>query len=130
LDPNGLRCAGETAFFKHLYTGYYARSIGFSYWRGKRDREVDMVADLDGRVVPFEVKYRSPENTGPRDLAGLAELCDEKKIPHAHVITRDSGDFGVMTLRPGLATRVLKIPAPLACFWLGQSELKRIDAQD
>ncbi|MBX7258976.1 MAG: ATP-binding protein [Candidatus Hydrogenedentes bacterium] len=129
-DPDGLARAVETAFFKHLYTRYYARSVGFSYWRGKKDHEVDMVADLEGRVVPFEVKYRAPEHTGPRDLKGLAELCEDKKVGHGYVITRDPTDFSVITLRPGQATRVLKIPAPLACFWLGQSELKRVEAQD
>ena len=129
-DPVALGSAVETAFFKHLYTRYYARSVGFSYWRGKNDHEVDMVADLEGRVVPFEVKYRAPEHTGPRDLKGLAELCEEKKVENGYVITRDPSDFGVITLRPGQATRVLKIPAPLACYWLGQSELRRVEAKE
>ncbi|MGE3888973.1 MAG: DUF4143 domain-containing protein [Vicinamibacterales bacterium] len=57
-DDAGMGRAVETAFFKHVLTRYYARSIGFSYWRGKGGREVDIIADLGDRRVPFEVKYR------------------------------------------------------------------------
>ena len=50
----------ETVFFKHICTRYHARSVGFPCWRGTHDREVDIIADLDGDLVPFEVKYRPP----------------------------------------------------------------------
>jgi predicted AAA+ superfamily ATPase len=58
--------AVETAFFKHVFTRYYARSIGFSYWRGRNDREVDIISDMEGTLVPFEVKYRPPAHTSFR----------------------------------------------------------------
>jgi len=55
-DTAALGLAVEPAFFKHLYTRYYAQSIGLSYWRGgPRDLEVDVVADVGGRLVPFLV---------------------------------------------------------------------------
>ena len=55
-DAAALGLAVEPAFFKHLYTRYYAQSIGLSYWRGgPRDLEVDVVADVGGRLVPFLV---------------------------------------------------------------------------
>lgn len=124
-DATGLGHAVETAFFKHVFTRYYARSVGFSYFRGKRDREVDIIADLDGRLVPFEVKYRSPDNTGIGELKGMIEFCADKNVKRGYVITRDLTDFQVLDVeRDGAKARLLKIPAPLACYWLGRSELE------
>jgi hypothetical protein len=124
-DPDALGRAVETAFFKHVFTRYYARSVGFSYWRGKQDREVDIIADLDGRLVPFEVKYRAPQHTGVGDLKGMVGFCAEHKIETGYVITREMTDFQVMEVdREGAKARLLKIPAPLACYWLGRSELE------
>lgn len=124
-DANGLGKAVETAFFKHVFTRYYARSVGFSYWRGKNDCEVDIIADLGNRLVPFEVKYRAPHHTGLGDLRGLIEFCGEHNVDRGYVITRDLSDFQVVTAETKSGkSRLLKIPAPLACFWLGQSELE------
>ncbi|MCC7180417.1 MAG: ATP-binding protein [Acidobacteria bacterium] len=124
-DDIGLGRAVETAFFKHVLTRYYARSIGFSYWRGKGDREVDIIADLGNRRVPFEVNYRGPNHTRPADLKGLAEFCADHKVDVAYVITRELTDFRVMPLGAhGATARALKVPAALACYWLGRSELE------
>jgi len=122
-DADGLARAVETAFFKHIFTRFYARSIGFSYWRGKKDREVDIIADVDGKVVPFEVKYRSLDRTGLADLKGMAEFCKEHGIDRGYVISRELSDFRVQTI-PGSrhSTLLLNIPAALACYWLGRSE--------
>ena len=78
-EPDALGRAVETAFFKHVFTRYYARSVGFSYWRGKQDREVDIIADLDGRLVPFEVKYRAPQHTGMGELKGMVAFVRSTK---------------------------------------------------
>jgi uncharacterized protein len=130
-DPNALGRAVETAFFKHAFTRYYARSIGFSYWRGKQDREVDIIADVDGRLVPFEVKYRSPQHTGLGDLKGMIDFCREKKVERGYVITRDMADFQVLNdTRDPSDLQLLKIPAPLACYWLGRSELEADRRED
>jgi predicted AAA+ superfamily ATPase len=124
-DSNALGRAVETAFFKHLFTRYYARSIGFSYWRGKRDKEVDIIADLGDRLVPFEVKYRTPKHTGIQELKGLIEFCAQQNTEKGYVITRELPDFQVMDVQHKTAkARFLKIPAPLACYWLGRSELE------
>jgi uncharacterized protein len=41
------------------------------------------------------------------------------------VITRQPTDFGVLRLNEGgVDIELLKIPAPLACYWLGRAELK------
>lgn len=124
-DPNGMGRAVETAFFKHVFTRFYSRSVGFSYWRGKGEREVDIIAHIDGRLVPFEVKYRAPEHTGIGELKGLTHFCAEHFVEKGYVITREITDFQIIDLeRDGAKARLLKIPAPLACYWLGRSELE------
>jgi predicted AAA+ superfamily ATPase len=121
-DAAAVSRAVETAFFKHVFTRYYDFNVAFTYWRGRKDEEVDVVADLRGKLVPFEVKY-SHQHTGAGDLKGLVALCTERKIPRGYAITREMSDFSILPLNNGPATRILKIPAPLACYWLGQSEL-------
>jgi len=123
-DDTALGSAVEAAFFKHVYTRYYEQSIGFSYWRGKKSHEVDIVADIGRRLVPFEVKYRATE-TGAGALKGLTEFCEARRVDRAYVITKDIRDFGVMPLTTVEGGPIaLKVPAPLACYWLGQSELE------
>lgn len=134
-DPIALGVAVETAFFKHIFARYYSRSVGFSYWRGKNDREVDIVAEVEGRLTPFEVKYRS-RHTGAGDLKGLAEFCEARKAPRGYVITREIQDFSILSLGKAVETtigsapiRIAKIPAPLACFWLGKTELDELPGE-
>jgi hypothetical protein len=58
-------------------------------------------------------------------LKGLIEFCAGRKIEKGYVITREMSDFRVMEVeRDGAKARLLKIPAPLACYWLGRSELE------
>jgi hypothetical protein len=121
-DPAALGVATETAVFKHLFARYYAQNVRFTYWRGKKDREVDLVAEIGGQIIPFEVKYRA-QHTGLRDLKGLIELCQQKNIDRAYVVTKSLDDFGVVADLPDTATRILRIPAPLLCYWMGESEL-------
>ena len=80
--------------------------------------------------MPFEVKYRAT-STGAATLKGLSEFCDARGVGKAYVITKDIGDFGVLRLSAaGQGPLVLRIPAPLACYWLGQSELGQTAASD
>ncbi|MBM3334083.1 ATP-binding protein [Candidatus Sumerlaeota bacterium] len=123
-DSEALGRGVETAFFRHVFARYYSQSVGFSYWRGKHDHEVDIIAETPDRLVPFEVKYRPSGYTGPDQLKGLAEFCADRRVAEAYVITRDLTDFGVTPLGAGLGEiAVLRMPGPLACYWLGQSEL-------
>jgi len=130
-DDAALGHAVETAFFKHVYTRYYRRSIGFSYWRGRKGHEVDVIADAGaGHLTPFEVKYRSTE-TGVANLKGLAEFCEARRVERAYVLTKDVRDFGVLPLPVSNGnTLALKVPAPLACYWLGCSELEQYAKPD
>src|SRR5690606_15479215 len=59
-DSVRLGAAVETAFFKHVFTRYYSSTPRFSYWQDKRNRnlEVDLIAEVGDRLIPFEVKYR------------------------------------------------------------------------
>ena len=126
-DASALGVAVETAFFNHVFTRYYRQSIGFTYWRGRNDEEVDIIASMEGRYVPFEVKYRS-QSTGAGDLKGMEQFCAERKVDRGYVITKDMADFSVMPLmRAAANARIVKIPAPLACYWLGRLEVEAAD---
>lgn len=122
-----LGAAVETAFFKHVFTRYYGDQPSFTYWRDKtnKDLEVDLIATIGERIVPFEVKY---QDTAPdmAKLKGLRLFLEKHGVEHGYVITRRWEDFGVRQVpsaKPGrerelLDSRILSIPAPLACYWL------------
>jgi hypothetical protein len=122
-DATALGVATETAVFKHLFARWYAQSVRFSWWRGSKDREVDLVAEVDGRIIPFEVKYRA-QHTGPRDLKGLLSLCEQKRIERGYVVTKPIADLGPLDLPDAIggSTRIMRIPAPLLCWWTGAAE--------
>jgi predicted AAA+ superfamily ATPase len=122
-DADALGVAIETAVFKHLYARYYARQVRFSYWRGKQDHEVDLVAEMGEEIIPFEVKYRAEPPTA-RQLKGLMELCSQKKVDRAYVITKSLEDLGILPINGAPATRVMRVPAPLLCYWMGESETR------
>ena len=55
----------------------------------------------------------------------MLEFCATKKVRRGYVITRQLSDFGLLRLNEGGAeVELMKIPAPLACYWLGRSELE------
>jgi predicted AAA+ superfamily ATPase len=124
-DPLALGVATETAVFKHLFARYYSSNVRFSYWRGKQDREVDLVAEIGDRLIPFEVKYRA-QHTGVRELKGLIEFCRQKAVDRGYVVTKSLSDFGPLTGALG-ETKILCIPAPLLCYWMGGSEISDAD---
>ena len=132
-DAAALGVATETAVFKHLFARYYAQNVRFSYWRGKREHEVDLVAEVGGELIPFEVKYRA-QHTGARELKGLIELCQAKRIARGYVVTKSLDDFGPMQGLPvpapgaeATATQIMRIPAPLLCYWMGAIEIPDAD---
>ncbi|MCC6537303.1 MAG: ATP-binding protein [Bryobacterales bacterium] len=121
-DPVALGVAAEAAVFKHLFARYYPQQVKFTYWRGKRDQEVDLVAELGEALIPFEVKYRS-EPAAPRQLKGLLELAANPRVERAYVVTKELSDFGPLDVRsPAPATKVMRVPAPLLCYWMGEAE--------
>lgn len=121
-DPISMGTATETAVFKHLFARYYTQSVRFTYWKGKKGQEVDLVAKVGGEIIPFEVKYRT-QHTEARDLKGLVELIREKGLTRGYVVTKSLGDFGIVMKDGDTAERIMRIPAPLLCYWMGRSEL-------
>lgn len=116
-DPTALGIAGETACLKHLITTN--PTAHYSYWRGKKDHEVDTILSAGKNLIPIEVKYRA-RSVGIKELQGLHEFCEQKKINHGYVITKTHTDFSIMKLSSKIA--IVKIPAPLACYWMGEKE--------
>ena len=120
-DEIRLGAAAETAFFKHVFARYYQTGVSFSYWRGRKSLEVDILAEANLQLIPFEVKY-SRNQVLEGDLKGLRLLCEEKSIQRGYVITRQIADFGLVNFHGKVEATILKIPAPLACYWLSRSE--------
>lgn len=123
-DPTALGSAVEAAVFKHLYSHFFARSARFSYWRDKRgEREVDVVAEVGGQIIPFEVKYRQKIDSR-RDFAGIQAFSNSRNVARAYLFTRNADAIGVMKSsgKGGDQIPVLCLPAHLACLWLGESE--------
>ncbi len=118
-DPTRLGMIVESTVFKHLsIETLQSGKMQFSYWKGKKDREVDIVIEYGEQTIPLEIKYRAKQHTTPKDLQGLAEFCRERKPERAYVITKDPDDLETISLE---GTDVFKIPAPLACYILGSS---------
>jgi len=107
----------ESAVVSHLVASRDAYVARCSYWRDRSGREVDIIVEAEGRMIPFEVKYRS-DRVSPADIKGLRFLCKERKADYAYVITR-SGQFGLMDPPAAEGVKCLQIPAPLACYWIG-----------
>lgn len=121
-DPQVLGRATETAVFKHLYSHYYKKGVRFAYWQNKKNQEVDVIAEIGEQRIPFEVKYRTT-HTGKRDLKGLLELCENKEIHRAYVVTKSISDFGLLEHPSESKFKILCIPAALLCYWMGSLEL-------
>lgn len=121
-DPAALGVATETAVFKHLFTRYYQQSIRFTYWRGNKEHEVDLVGEVGNQIIPFEVKYRN-QHTGIRELKGLLELCEKKSLDRAYVVTKSLQDFGLIEMGGKHGTRIMRVPAVLLCYWMGENEV-------
>ncbi|MCL2768266.1 MAG: ATP-binding protein [Synergistaceae bacterium] len=114
-DTVRLGAAVENAFFKHMISRYSSNAT-FYYWHGKRNLEVDIVAEIDGTLQPFEVKY-SQSSIQLSDLQGMVEFCQtHERAACPVIVTRNLDDIGMM----GLSTTkpAMRIPAVLACYWL------------
>lgn len=127
--PERLGSAVETAVFKHLFTRYYPQTPTFSYWREpRRELEVDIIAEVGERIVPFEVKYFDSE-VSLRRLKGLERFFELNNVDEGYVVTRRHTDLGIIEANSPRAVkstgrskaRILAVPAPLACLWLSES---------
>lgn len=122
-NPRDLGVAIETAVFKHLYARYYPTSTRFTYWRGSKEHEVDLIAETDNQKTPFEIKYRTKADS--RELKGLIEFCNKESNKYAYVVTKSLKDFGPIQENLLTSTKIMQIPAALLCYWMGESELSQ-----
>lgn len=118
-DPVALGVAAESCVLKHLFARYYRQNVKFSYWRAKEGQEVDLVGEVNGQIIPFEVKYRSDIAT--KELKGLLRFCEERQVPRGYVVTKSLDDFGLLSKSSDLP--IFRIPATLLCYWMGQMEV-------
>lgn len=128
-NPVALSVATEAAVFKHLFARYYPQNVRFTYWRGKKNHEVDLVAEIDNQIIPFEVKYQSLIPSA-KDVKGLIELCQEKNVQRGYVITKSIDNFGKITDLPSSKTKIMRLPATLLCYWMGKTELLQHNQTD
>jgi predicted AAA+ superfamily ATPase len=119
-NPNALSQCVETAIMGHLWAHCHASQARFSYWRSPKDKEVDLIVEMDGIIAPFEVKYQS-QHIQKRNVPGLIELVNQKPaINCGFIVTKSPDDFGLLE-DPSQGKKILKIPACLFCYWLGES---------
>jgi len=121
-DSKALGNSVETAVFAHLSAHNATNHAYFSYWKDAKNKELDLIMDLKGKEIPFEVKYQS-QVTQPGDVQGLRSFCSQKReIKYAYVLTKTAQDIGLLNLNTP-HTQAMRIPASLFCYWLGQSEI-------
>jgi len=119
--------AVETAFFKHVFTRFYQDQPTFSYWqsKGRKNYEVDLIAEIGERIVPFEVKYQDKQ-IEDRDLKGLRMFMEERELDLGYVITRNPESLFIRQphsarqghLKELIQGKIIGVPACLACYWL------------
>lgn len=123
-DSKALGMSVETAVFSHLKAHSTTNRARFSYWKDPKNKELDVVIEILDNLIPLEIKYESQLVT-TKDVQGLINFCREKKtIPFAYVVTKTGHDIGLLETNNKLPlTRLMRIPAALFCYWLGESEI-------
>ena len=125
-DSHALGQCVETAIIGHLFAHCSSRQARFSYWRSHKEKEVDLIVEMGGTLIPFEVKYQS-QHLQERDVPGLTDLCLQKpSIQQAYVLTKAPQDIGKME-NASTDTRFVRIPAALFCYWLGAADSAQKD---
>ena len=119
-DPNEMGVVVETTVLRHLVAYYYRDTPRFVYWRDTAtSKEVDLVVQSPKYTLPIEVKYREQAQLDAR--SGLSVFCRQEKPSQAYMITKREDDFGITPIA-GTQTTVLRIPAHIFCYLLGQAE--------
>lgn len=121
-DPVQAGTIVETPVLRHLTAYHCADSPEIVYWRDPATgKEVDLIVRSPAYILPFEVKYR--DSAGLDARSGLATWCVSEKapVPLAFLVTKRDGDFGAARL-PGTSTQLMRVPAHVLCFLLGQAE--------
>ena len=120
-DPAALGIAVETTILSHLSAHSFPEGTRFSYWKDSKNKEQDLVIESCGELFALEVKYRSQKTT-LAEVSALERFCDQKNLSIGYVITKNSSDIGNIPNTRGNA-KILRIPAALFCYWIGESEI-------
>ncbi len=120
-EPKALGQAVETAVCKHLFAHSGNHLTRFSYWKGVKDKEVDLIMHKPTGMIPFEVKYMS-RPTEKKSLSGLLQFCKTQGVNKAFAITKEADDCGLI-IEGDESLKIMRIPASIFCYWLGESEL-------
>jgi uncharacterized protein len=120
-NPKEMGLIVETTVLRHLYAYYYRDTPEILYWHDKthKEKEVDIIVRSPSYVFPFEVKYSEQPKLGKE--SGLSLFCEKKAVKTGFLVTKNDTDFNLYQLK-GMKTRILKIPAHILCYLLGQAE--------
>jgi predicted AAA+ superfamily ATPase len=124
-DSKSLGNAVETTVFSHLAAHSATNHARFSYWKDSKNKELDLVVEVSEELIPLEVKYQS-QVTQPKDVQGLINFCRERvSVSNGYILTKASQDIGLLEDIDSSSTPIMRIPASIFCYWLGESEILR-----
>jgi len=122
-DADEMGLVVETVVLRHLIAFHYQDSPTIGYWNDAASRkEVDIVIQSPKYTIPIEVKYR--QDSRPKSSDGMWVFCDREQVQRGFWITRADVDFDVVDAKDG-STEILRIPAHIFCYLLGQREHRR-----
>ncbi len=119
-NPDEMGFIVETTVLRHLYAYYYRDTPEIVYWRDPTtQKEVDIIVRSPKYTFPYEVKYQ--ENPRLREKSGLVAFCRLESVKKAYWVTKQDKDFDLLRFE-GLDADLLKVPAHILCYLLGQAE--------
>mgnify|MGYP002396016361 CR=1 FL=1 len=120
-NPDEMGLIVETAVIKHLSAFYYPQKPEIGYWRGTKDREVDVIVRRPGSwEILVEVKYRN--NPEMDRESGLLQYAKDALAPIGLVITKSAKDFGPVAGISEREFRPFMVPAYIFLYLLGHAE--------
>lgn len=123
-DTKALGMSVETAVFSHLKAHSSTNHARFSYWRDPKNKELDLVVEISEKLIPLEVKYES-QLINFKDVQGLINFCRLKdSIQYGFVLTKAPQDIGLLETNERCVAKIMRIPASIFCYWLGESEIR------
>jgi predicted AAA+ superfamily ATPase len=121
-DSIALGKSVETAVFSHLKAHSMTNHARFSYWKDPKNKELDLIIEIAEELIPVEIKYQS--QTALNDAHCLISFCQHKNfIKRGYVVTKNAPDIGL--LPTSLSTQIMRVPAAIFCYWLGESEIRQ-----
>lgn len=119
-QPEELGMIVETAVLRHLVAYHYRDVPHVGYWRDPASKkEVNIVIRGPHYCIAVEVKYR--EDALLTAKAGLCSFCEKEAVTFGYWVTRHDRDFSVEH-SCGTGTPILRIPAHIFTYLLGQAE--------